>query len=190
MHSMLKSVARKELLAKRKNLTASECLKWDDLLLIQFQKLDFLNVSCVANFYPLEIHNEPNSLLFTRYLKLIIPGLQIVYPVVNAVNATIDFYKESEEIQFNKWGIAEPIGTEKVEPHSIDLVIVPLIGFDLKGYRIGYGKGFYDKYFENYPKHRPRIGVCYFEPLSNIEDTHEFDVPLTHCITPWNSYEF
>ncbi len=187
---MLKLAARKEFLEKRKNLTASECLKWDDLLLIQFQKLDWANVSSVANFYPLENHNEPNSLLFTRYLKWLIPGIQMVYPVVDAATATISFYKETEEIRFNNWGIAEPISTEKLEPHSIDAVIVPLIGFDLKGHRIGYGKGFYDKYFENYPKHRPRIGVSYFEPISNIEDTHEFDVPLTHCITPWNSYEF
>jgi 5-formyltetrahydrofolate cyclo-ligase len=187
---MLKSDARKELLAKRKNLTASDCLKWDDLLLIQFQKLDFSNVQTVANFYPLENHNEPNSLLFAKYLKTMVPGIQIVYPVVDAATASISFYKETEEIRFNNWGIAEPISTEKLEPHSIDAVIVPLIGFDLKGHRIGYGKGFYDKYFENYPKHRSRIGVSYFEPLSNIEDTHEFDVPLTHCITPWNSYEF
>jgi 5-formyltetrahydrofolate cyclo-ligase len=187
---MLKSDARKELLAKRKNLTASECLKWDDLLLIQFQKLDWSNVSCVANFYPLENQNEPNSLLFTRYLKLMIPGIQMVYPVVNSLSETINFYKESEDIQFNDWGIAEPTSNEIVEPSLIDAVIVPLIGFDRQGHRIGFGKGFYDKYFENYPKHRPRIGVSYFEPLSNIEDTHEFDVPLTHCITPWNSYEF
>ena len=187
---MLKSDARKELLAKRKNLTASDCLKWDDLLLIQFQKLDFSNVQRVANFYPLENHNEPNSLLFAKYLKTMVPGIQIVYPVVDAATASISFYKETEEIRFNNWGIAEPISTEKLEPHSIDAVIVPLIGFDLKGHRIGYGKGFYDKYFENYPKHRSRIGVSYFEPISNIEDTHEFDVPLTHCITPWNSYEF
>jgi len=109
---MLKSVARKELLAKRKNLTASECLKWDDLLLIQFQKLDFSNVHTVANFYPLENHNEPNSLLFTRYLKLMIPGIQMVYPVVNSLSANINFYKESEEIQFNDWGIAEPTSNE------------------------------------------------------------------------------
>ena len=66
---MLKSDARKELLAKRKNLNASDCLKWDDLLLIQFQKLDWSNVSSVANFYPLENMNEPNSLLFAKYLS-------------------------------------------------------------------------------------------------------------------------
>ena len=187
---MLKSDARKELLAKRKNLTATDCLKWDDLLLIQFQKLDWSNVSCVANFYPLENMNEPNSLLFASYLKTMVPGIQIVYPVVDANKTTMQFYKETETLRFNEWGITEPFAIEKVDPISIDAVIVPLIGFDRQGHRIGFGKGFYDKYFENYPQHRPRIGVSYFEPLSNIQDTHEFDVPLTHCITPWNSYEF
>ena len=131
---MLKSVARKELLAKRKNLTPSECLKWDDLLLIQFQKLDFSNVHTVANFYPLENHNEPNSLLFSRFLKLMIPDIQMVYPVVNTVSANINFYKESEEIKYNEWGIAEPTSNEIVEPSIIDAVIVPLIGFDLRGH--------------------------------------------------------
>ena len=187
---MLKSEARNLLLAKRKNLTSADCLKWDDLLLIQFQKLNWSNVTCVANFYPLEHHNEPNSLLFAKYLKTMVPGIRIVYPVVEASTHSMQFYEETETIVYNTWGIAEPVATHKVVPISIDAVIVPLIGFDNRGHRIGFGKGFYDKYFENYPLNRPRIGVSYFEPISNIQDTHEFDVPLTHCITPWNSYEF
>jgi 5-formyltetrahydrofolate cyclo-ligase len=77
-----------------------------------------------------------------------------------------------------------------VKPDQIDAVLVPLVGFDTTGHRIGFGKGFYDRYFAQYPKDRPRIGISYFEPVAKIEDTHEFDVPLTQCITPWNSYEF
>ena len=60
---MIKSVARKQLMEQRKNLSVNECLKLDDLLLIQLQKFDWSNVHCVANFYPLEHHNEPNTLL-------------------------------------------------------------------------------------------------------------------------------
>lgn len=187
---MLKSSARKIFLEKRKNLTNKEILIWDDLILIQFQKLNLKAISCIANFYPMEKNKEPNTLLLVEYLKAMIPNLQIVYPVVDTSQSNINFYKESEKLQQNNWGIYEPVASEKVEPLSIDAILVPLIGFDLKGNRIGYGKGFYDKFFENYPKHRPRIGVSYFEPISKIEDTHEFDVPLTHCITPWNHYEF
>ncbi len=187
---MIKSVARKQLIEQRKNLTVNECLKMDDLLLIQLQKLDWSNVHCVANFYPLEQHNEPNTLLLAKYLKAIIPGIQMAYPIIDPINLTMQFYAETEMLQQNQYGIMEPLPTQLMAAESIDAILVPLIGVDKTGHRIGFGKGFYDKYFVNFPADRPRIGVSYFEPIPNIQDTHEFDVPLTHCITPWNSYEF
>jgi 5-formyltetrahydrofolate cyclo-ligase len=187
---MIKSIARKQLIAQRKNLMLNECLKMDDLLLIQFQKLDWSNVHCVANFYPLEQHNEPNTLLLAKYLKAIIPGIRMAYPISDTNNLTMNFYAETQTLHKNAYGIMEPMPSQLIEPASIDVVLVPLIGFDRAGHRIGFGKGFYDKYFNQFPSNRPRIGVSYFEPVPNIQDTHEFDVPLTHCITPWNSYEF
>ena len=187
---MLKPAARKYFLDKRKALTASDCLKMDDLLLIQFQRMDWSSVQCIGSFYPLEAHNEPNSLLLIRYLKLIIPGLVVVYPKVNDDNTTMSFYTETETVAINKWGIQEPLPFNLMEPNEIDTILVPLVGFDQSGHRIGFGKGFYDRYFAQYPLGRNRIGISYFEPIPKIEDTHEFDVPLTHCITPSNSYEF
>jgi 5-formyltetrahydrofolate cyclo-ligase len=187
---MLKPAARKYFLDKRKSLTASDCLKMDDLLLIQFQRMDWSSVQCIGSFYPLEAHNEPNSLLLIRYLKLIIPGLVVVYPKVNDDNTTMSFYTETETVAINKWGIQEPLPFNLMEPNEIDTILVPLVGFDQSGHRIGFGKGFYDRYFAQYPLGRNRIGISYFEPIPKIEDTHEFDVPLTHCITPSNSYEF
>ena len=51
---MFKDEARKSLLQKRQNLSQTECIKWDDLLLIQFQKLDFSNINTLGSFYPME----------------------------------------------------------------------------------------------------------------------------------------
>lgn len=187
---MLKPAARKYFLDKRKALTASDCLKMDDLLLIQFQRMDWSSVQCIGSFYPLEAHNEPNSLLLIRYLKIIIPGLVVVYPKVNDDNTTMSFYTETDTVATNKWGIQEPLPFNLIEPNEIDAILVPLVGFDQSGHRIGFGKGFYDRYFAQFPLGRNRIGISYFEPIPKIEDTHEFDVPLTHCITPSNSYEF
>lgn len=187
---MTKSEARKKLLKQRKNLTANECIKLDDLLLIQLQKLDWSHVHCLASFYPLEQHNEPNTLLFAKYLKAVIPNLKMAYPIIHTNDLVMQFYAETETLHQNRYGIMEPLPTQLVLAGSIDAVLVPLIGVDKLGHRIGFGKGFYDKYFANFPKDKPRIGVSYFEPIPNIQDTHEFDVPLTHCITPWNSYEF
>ena len=81
-------------------------------------------------------------------------------------------------------------GSEIIPPGNIDLVFVPLLAFDEKGYRIGYGKGFYDKYLADCRNDCIKAGFCYFDPLASIDDSNEFDVPLNLCITPQNVYVF
>lgn len=186
---MLKSAARIEFIAKRSMLSESDCIKLDDLLLIQLQKLDWSATTILGSFFPLEHQAEPNSMLLVKYLQYLIPNLILVYPIVNA-DFTMDFYEQTDTLKVNKWGIHEPLPLNKLAPHHIDTILVPLLAFDQNGHRIGFGKGFYDRYFARCPKNIRRIGVSYFEPIPKIIDTHEFDVPLTHCITPWTSYEF
>ena len=187
---MLKDEARKSLLSKRQNLSLIDCVKWDDLLLIQFQRLDWSNTLIIGSFYPMEKHNEPNTVLFTSYLQQFIPDLIIAYPVIDTSSHTMQFYEATDALTVNSLGIHEPVKQNIIPNADIDTFLVPLLGFDLNGHRIGFGKGYYDKYFSTciHPHHR--IGISYFDPIPNLIDTHEFDVPLTHCITPWNSYEF
>ena len=187
---MLKKEARKQFLSKRKSLSQNDCIKLDDLLLIQFQKLDWSSSSNIGSFYPLEDQAEPNSLLFTKYLTFLIPGIKLYYPIVNELDYSMEFYEQTATLQTNKWGIQEPLPFNKITPTDLEVIIVPLLGFDLMGQRVGFGKGFYDRYFARCDKKVKRVGVSYFDPLVKIQDTHEFDVPLTHCITPWNCYEF
>jgi 5-formyltetrahydrofolate cyclo-ligase len=90
----------------------------------------------------------------------------------------------------NKWGIQEPMPITKVLLNQMDVILVPLLCFDTAGHRVGFGKGYYDQYFGNQSYSVNKIGISYFEPISKIEDTNQFDVPLTKCITPWKIYEF
>ena len=73
---------------------------------------------------------------------------------------------------------------------TIDIVITPLLAFDPKGYRVGYGKGFYDRFFASLHKDAKRIGISLFKPCKGIENINEYDVPLTHCVTPNKTYYF
>lgn len=187
---MKKSEARHYFNHKRKALSISDCLKLDDLLLIQFQRFNWAPFNCIGNFYPLDKQNEPNSLLLAKYVKLIIPGLKMAYPRILQDGIHMDFFEETEEFTENKWGIIEPLPIHKITIEQMDVILVPLLGFDTTGHRIGYGKGFYDRYFENNTNKGLRIGISYFEPIPKLEDTNQFDVPLTHCITPSNIYEF
>lgn len=187
---MFKDEARKSLLQKRQSLCQRECIQWDDLLLIQFQKFNFTNTLIIGSFYPMEKNNEPNTILLTSYLQQFIPDLIIAYPVIDKTLGTMQFHEATPDLYLNSLGIYEPHQSKMIPGKNIDCFLVPLLGFDLLGHRLGFGKGYYDKYFStcHHPHHR--IGISYFDPIPNMQDTHEFDVPLTHCITPCNSYEF
>lgn len=187
---MQKTEARQFFKNKRKRLTQSDCLKLDDLLLIQFQRFNWGNMECIGNFYPIEKFNEPNTLLLSKYLKHALPSIKIAYPRILPNDLSMEFFEETEEFIENKWGIIEPLPIQKIEIQQMDAILIPMLGFDSFGQRIGFGKGYYDRYFENKTKSCLRVGISYFEPIPKLEDTHQFDVPLTHCITPSNIYEF
>lgn len=189
---MNKKELRKLYTDKRNNLSEKEVLIFDDLLLIQFQKLTFNHPKILLSYFPIENKNEPNTPLFTQYLKYSIDDLSIAYPVSNFTNNTMKAFLIDEETEFkkNKFEIFEPISNNEISVNDINIIFVPLIAFDEDGFRIGYGKGFYDKYLENHSPKIIKIGFSYFEPVSKIEDRNSFDVPLDYCITPHKIYEF
>ena len=178
---------------KRLALTEREKLRLDDLLLIQLQRLAFDNhISTVMSFSPLEKHGEMNMPLYNRYFEHILPHVTICLPVIDVSGKEILVIAVNDETEFaeNRFGILEPVKGEEVLPEDIDVVLVPLLAFDSNGYRVGYGKGFYDRFLNRCRKDVIAIGFSYFEPVDKIEDTHQFDVPLNYCITPESVYEF
>ena len=90
----------------------------------------------------------------------------------------------------NEVGITEPMGHELLAPETLDLVLVPLLAVDERGHRVGYGKGYYDRFLSRCAPECLKVGVSYFEPVPLIEDTHEYDLPLDICITPQQVYVF
>ena len=77
-------------------------------------------------------------------------GSRVVLPVVadfeGAPQLVHRLYTGPECLQLNRWGIAEPHGTKEILPADLDAVVVPALGADRRGYRIGYGRGFYDAF--------------------------------------------
>lgn len=189
---MLKKDARKEFRQKRQELTFSQKEKYDDLLLIQFQKLALPFLSTVLSFYPIEENKEINTFIITDYLKFKNPGLQVAYPRTDIFKKSMCAVTSSENTPFhlNVYNILEPVEGEILSPSEIDLILIPLLAFDLHGHRVGYGKGFYDRFLQQCAESCVKIGLCYFEPVSVIEDASEFDVPLNFCITPQQVYVF
>ena len=90
----------------------------------------------------------------------------------------------------NQYGLTEPKEGIIIAPQEIDLVFVPFLVCDESGYRVGYGKGFYDRYLAQCSEDVIKIGFGYFEPVEKIDDIKSFDIPLDYCITLESVYEF
>lgn len=189
---MTKKEARKIFREKRRNISSSQKAKWDDLILIQFQKLSLPFLEIVLSFLPIEKQNEVGTLNITRYLQFLNPELKVAYPMSDFTNCTMKAVVINDETEFvtNEYGIAEPVGNDILEPHQINFILVPLLCFDKDGYRVGYGKGFYDKFLSRTNPNAIKAGLSYFEPIDKIADRDNFDVTLDFCITPQAIYEF
>jgi 5-formyltetrahydrofolate cyclo-ligase len=92
-------------------------------------------------------------------------------------------------IKPNIWSIPEPEGGVQIQDNQIEVVFVPLLAFDIKGHRVGYGKGFYDIFLKNCPN-AIKIGLSFFEAETTLEDQKAYDIPLDYCITPNQIYHF
>jgi 5-formyltetrahydrofolate cyclo-ligase len=190
---MTKQALRKQYKQQRLAISSKEKLKLDDLMLLQFQQLYFDEaVHTLLTYWPMANMNEPNMHLYSSYLRHSIPNLQMAYPVADFETGNMQAWLINEDTIYttNEYGITEPKIGSLIEASAIDIVFVPLLVCDEQGYRVGYGKGFYDKYLAKCKEEAVFIGFSYFEPVYKIEDAHQFDVPLNYCITPQQVYEF
>lgn len=189
---MTKKELRNLYKTKRTALNPKERLRLDDLILLQFQQLNYGDIKTVLTYWPMINHAEPNTQLFSGYLRHMISDLILAYPKTDQLLHQINALAINEDTVYvtNEWGITEPKEGLPVSPKDIDMVFVPLLAFDTLGYRAGYGKGFYDRYLSYCRQDVVKIGFSYFEPIDKITDTDDFDVPLSYCITPQKIYEF
>lgn len=189
---MLKADIRKLYKQQRIKLSSKDILIKDDLILLQFQKMFFNHHITLLSYWPLENFNEPNTHLFTNYLRHTIANLRICYPVTNFVanNLQAVLIDETTIYSTNAYQITEPKNGIEIAATEIDVIFVPMLQCDKQGYRVGYGKGFYDKFLAKCNAHTIKIGFNYFEPIEQIFDINEYDIPLDYCITPENIYEF
>lgn len=118
-------------------------------------------------------------------------GKKIVLPKITAVSALKHYLLTSDtKLRTNRWNIREPIDGLEIATDRIDVVFVPLLAFDIRGNRVGYGLGFYDNFLRECRADVVKIGVSLFEPEEFIEDTDAYDIPLNYCITPERIYSF
>lgn len=145
-------------------------------------------------YYHLFLSIEEQKEIDTEFILQILAGKDKEIVVSKSDFATLEMthYLLTDNTKFtkNQYNIPEPIDGLEVPVTKIDVVFVPLLTFDLKGNRVGYGKGFYDKFLSNCKLGTIKIGLSFFEAEEKIEDVSENDIRLNYCVTPEKIYTF
>ncbi|NOQ74992.1 MAG: 5-formyltetrahydrofolate cyclo-ligase [Crocinitomix sp.] len=177
---MTKKEVREKYKQLRKALSANE-LAEQSLAIFELTKSGFeLEGKNISVFLPIERFLEINTWHFLRKIKA-----DFYLPVIKGADELVHIkYENPSQIETTSWGIPEPTYGETIAPKELDLVLVPLLAIDKKGYRVGYGKGFYDQFLANCTENCQFIGLSYFDPIEKIDDLHEADIPLHFCVTP------
>ena len=189
---MKKTEARKLYKEKRKLLSTREVNRMQDLLLIRFQEINLPYAHILHSYLPVYANNEPDPSPLIDWMRFRDLGLKIAYPKIDSSDTSMQHFLQDEHTEFevNQYGIPEPVGGTTIEPGDIDIVFVPLLAFDESGNRVGYGKGYYDRFLAKCRKNSISIGLSFFPPVESIEDVDFFDKKIDFCITPERVYAF
>ncbi len=188
---MTKAELRKIYLEKRRAIPPDEHAELSRKIAARFfEAVHISPVKTVHCFISLKHAGEVETASLFRKLWKDFPNVRTFAPRIDERSGEIDaiaFGSESELIQ-NRRKIPEPVGGEAADPLEIDVVVVPLICFDELGFRVGYGKGFYDKFLSKCRPDCLKIGLSFFPPVERIDDANEYDIPLDLCIMPDRTY--
>ena len=189
---MLKKSIRELYLKKRLSLTDSDWIGQSNCIVSNFKTVGLEPIKCLLSYSTLIDRKEFDITPCVAIIKSTCPEVEIGWPRIEPDLLSMEAHQVSEDGLFakNKFNILEPINGKIIIPESIDAAFVPLVAFDNRGYRVGYGKGYYDRYLKRCRANLVKIGFSFFEPIDQIKDINHFDVPLDLCITPSRIYEF
>lgn len=176
---MKKAEIRKICLEKRAQLSEADLLIRQDAVISLLKPL-FRAGRTIASFKAIPHRTE---------ISLDALEGDFAFPRVLSEKGTMEMVLAAE-FAITEWGIPEPVAGVVLNPTDLDIVLIPLLAFDLAGNRVGYGKGFYDRYLLQCRPDCLKIGVNLFDPIALIEDVESYDIPLDIVICPAQLYDF
>jgi 5-formyltetrahydrofolate cyclo-ligase len=145
-------------------------------------------------YFHLFLSIEEQKEVDTEFILQILAGKdkEIVVAKSNFKTLEMTHYLLTDNTKFqkNEYNIYEPVDGLEVPVSKIDVVFVPLLAYDKKGNRVGYGKGFYDKFLSKCREDIIKIGLSFFEPEDAIAAVSQTDIRLDYCVTPKTVYNF
>ncbi|MBR2529757.1 MAG: 5-formyltetrahydrofolate cyclo-ligase [Lachnospiraceae bacterium] len=182
---MKKALIRKEMLAKRRNMTDSECGRLSTAICERFLQSDEYKRASTVLLYKAYNKEVDTDMIFKQAIS---DGKKVAYPLSKIINGepelTFYFVNDLSDMKNGYMGIYEPDADRGCEPFNgcADICITPGVAFDRSGNRVGYGKAFYDRYIR---RHRPGkvIGLAYELQITDEIEPGTRDIPVDIVIT-------
>ena len=177
-----KKALRLKLIELRMSITPEDWTLKSELIQTEvFKNSFFQRAKTIHCFVSMNERNEVDTFpILDRILSF---GKKLVVPVTDFESGLLHHseIQSLEELAPNKWGVLEPISVKSVAAGEIDLVLVPLLAGDEKGNRLGYGKGFYDRFLSQTAC--PKLGLIFHDFILPKVPVDKFDVQLDGFIT-------
>ena len=187
---MSKSTLRKKYKALRNELTPTQLDDFSIAIANHLLKLPIWEKS----YYHLFLTIAEQKEIDTEFILNILLGKDkdVILSKSNFDDYSLTHFllTDNTVIKKNAYNIPEPIDGIEVPSAKIDVVFVPLLAYDSKGNRIGYGKGFYDRFLAECKEDTIKIGLSFFPPETTDFETDLNDIPLDFCVTPKQIFEF
>jgi len=186
---MLKKDLRLKYSRLRSSLSPTQITKQSIAIANSVLQLPIWQFQYFHIFLPIENKFE----IDTEGIIAILLGLDknVIIPKI-ASNTQLEHYLLTDNTKFtnNSLNIPEPVDGILINPKKLDVVFIPLLAFDKCGNRIGYGKGYYDRFLNECRLDVVKIGLSFFEAEHEIQDISSTDIPLDYCVTPIKTYSF
>lgn len=178
---MDKKILRKRLIERRKSLDKAEKAKWDKIISEKIIKSD-----CFKKAEQVLVFSSTDDEFDTRYIieRCRESYKRVFYPRCIDKDGNMSFFKVDSvgDLTFGSFGILEPKETcKKYIPQDNDLVIVPCLSADKQKNRIGYGKGYYDRFLKDF--NGVSISPCYDILLEDEIPTDKYDMQINIIVT-------
>lgn len=188
---MLKKDLRVLFKNKREALTPTEITQYSiavqQQLFILLDQLEFSNINC---FLSSSVKKEIQTDGIIQ--ELLNSNKKLTVPVSNYTDFSItpSLFTNESGLKLDQFHIPTPIDLAPVSAAEIDVIICPLLCFDERGYRTGYGKGMYDRFIAQCRENVITIGLSLFDPVEQIQDIDDFDRRLDYVVGVEKIWEF
>ena len=181
---MNKKSIRKKVLEDRSNISATVLSEFSNIITEKlYNTTEYKNAKTIMSFISFGDEVDTHKIIKDSMAL----GKRIVVPVTFSDTKLIkpSHLMDFSELEYGYYNILTPKEEfwRFIDPNEIDLILMPGVGFDRKGYRIGYGGGYYDRFLSKLDKNIDTIGLAFQLQIIDNVPADTFDIPIDSIIT-------